>query len=188
MPEIKIKHNRKAISAKKRFEIFKRDNFVCQYCGQHPPTTILHLDHIIPVKLGGDNHINNLITSCEKCNLGKGATPLTNRHKSLNDKAAEALEIEKQIIGYQKIMQAKRERIENNAWEIVKVFNGKNSIRRDWFNSIKVFNEKLGLYCVIDAMEIAVSKQKSETQTFKYFCGICWNKIKELHNGTSEKY
>lgn len=36
----------------------------------------LHLDHVDPVKLGGDNDITNLITACVTCNLGKGATPL----------------------------------------------------------------------------------------------------------------
>lgn len=33
-----------------RFEVFKRDNFTCRYCGQAPPTAILEVDHIIPSK------------------------------------------------------------------------------------------------------------------------------------------
>ena len=27
----------RSLSKKARFEIFKRDGFVCQYCGAHPP-------------------------------------------------------------------------------------------------------------------------------------------------------
>lgn len=180
MTEIENKYKRKAISARKRFDIFKRDSFTCQYCGQNPPVVILHLDHIIPVKLGGDNEIDNLITSCDKCNLGKGAVPLSVSPKSIYDKAKEVSEREKQILGYQKIMQSKRDRIENDIWKVVKVFNSNNQIRRDWFNSIKIFNEKLGVFEVIEAMEIAINKRRNESQTFKYFCGICWNKIKEL--------
>lgn len=67
---------RKAISQKTRFEIFKRDSFTCQYCGKKAPDVILNVDHIHPVKLGGENDILNLITSCFDCNSGKKAIPL----------------------------------------------------------------------------------------------------------------
>ncbi len=67
---------RKAISKKARFEVFKRDDFMCQYCGAHPPSATLHVDHIVAVISGGGNDLNNLITSCSFCNLGKGARDL----------------------------------------------------------------------------------------------------------------
>ena len=70
---------RKSISKKLRFEVFKRDNFKCQYCGKSAPDVILHVDHIFPVKEGGTNDILNLITSCSDCNLGKGARLLTDK-------------------------------------------------------------------------------------------------------------
>jgi hypothetical protein len=62
---------RKPLSKKVRFEVFKRDSFTCQYCGKSAPDVILHADHIMPVSKGGDNDITNLITSCESCNQGK---------------------------------------------------------------------------------------------------------------------
>ena len=64
---------RKSISKKMRFEVFKRDSFRCQYCGATSPDVLLHVDHIKPVKEGGETTIENLITSCIDCNLGKGA-------------------------------------------------------------------------------------------------------------------
>lgn len=67
---------RKAIKKSVRFEVFKRDNFTCQYCGGKAPDIVLHIDHINPVAGGGDNDIMNLVTSCEPCNLGKGAREL----------------------------------------------------------------------------------------------------------------
>lgn len=67
---------RKPVGKKLRFEVFKRDNFTCQYCGAQAPDVVLHVDHINPVAGGGDNDIMNLITSCESCNLGKGAREL----------------------------------------------------------------------------------------------------------------
>lgn len=76
---------RKNISKKTRFEVFKRDNFTCQYCGRSAPDVILEIDHINPISKGGDNSIFNLITSCYDCNRGK-------KNIKLNDN----LEIKKQ--------------------------------------------------------------------------------------------
>jgi len=53
-----------AITKKLRFEIFKRDGFVCKYCGKKPPEIMLEIDHILPKVEGGTDDINNLITSC----------------------------------------------------------------------------------------------------------------------------
>ena len=39
---------RKVISKRVRFEVFKRDNFKCQYCGSEAPRVVLHVDHINP--------------------------------------------------------------------------------------------------------------------------------------------
>jgi len=67
---------RKGLSKKVRFEIFKRDNFNCQYCGRTPPNVTLEVDHIMPVSDGGDSDEDNLVTSCFDCNRGKAATPV----------------------------------------------------------------------------------------------------------------
>jgi len=69
--------SRKNISKKIRFEVFKRDSFTCQYCGDEAPRAVLHVDHINPVAAGGGNEIVNLVTSCSQCNLGKGARKLS---------------------------------------------------------------------------------------------------------------
>ncbi len=66
----------KSISKKTRFEIFKRDNFRCVYCGKQPPDVTLELEHIIPRASGGRDVYEKYCTSCFDCNRGKGATPL----------------------------------------------------------------------------------------------------------------
>lgn len=68
---------RKVLSKKTRFEVFKRDKFTCQYCGRMSPDVILEVDHIKPVAKGGDNNMLNLITSCKDCNRGKRDIPLS---------------------------------------------------------------------------------------------------------------
>lgn len=62
-----------AVSKSIRFEVFARDAFTCQYCGQRPPDAVLELDHIHPRSKGGGDEIINLITSCYACNRGKSA-------------------------------------------------------------------------------------------------------------------
>ena len=131
MPDSNFNVQRKAISKKLRFNIFKRDSFTCQYCGAHPPQIVLHIDHIHPVVDGGDNDPGNLITSCEPCNLGKGARHLSDVPKSLRNKAKEIKEAEAQIRGYNKIMQARRERIEDDMWRVAEIIRFWQSRTRD---------------------------------------------------------
>jgi len=66
-----------------RFEILKRDNFTCQYCGKNPneDDIKLHIDHIIPKSKGGKDIAENLIVSCEECNLGKSDVLLDARQE-----------------------------------------------------------------------------------------------------------
>lgn len=78
-PGIHVATRRKAIGKKDRFEVFKRDGFKCQYCGQSAPDVVLQVDHIRPVAGGGTNDILNLVTSCFDCNSGKGARALDDR-------------------------------------------------------------------------------------------------------------
>ncbi len=71
-----VRYKRAAISAKLRFEILKRDSNTCVYCGRKSPDVVLHVDHVVPVARGGTNTLSNLVTACEDCNRGKGATAL----------------------------------------------------------------------------------------------------------------
>ena len=82
---------RKPISKKMRFEVFKRDSFTCQYCGRHAPDVVLECDHIKPVADGGKNTLLNLVTSCIDCNRGKGKRKLSDTaevDKQFNELAA----------------------------------------------------------------------------------------------------
>jgi 5-methylcytosine-specific restriction endonuclease McrA len=104
--------------ASRRFEVLKRDGFVCQYCGAHPPNVLLEIDHIIPVKEGGDNDEGNLFTACLDCNRGKGAIPLSSPPKTLAEKAKEIAEREAQLLGYRDVVQARTDRIEADMWAV----------------------------------------------------------------------
>lgn len=67
---------RVSLSRGRRFAILLRDNFRCVYCGKTAAEVKLHVDHVTPVIMGGNNSPSNLAASCEDCNLGKGAMEL----------------------------------------------------------------------------------------------------------------
>ena len=64
---------RQAMGPKLRWHVFARDSFTCTYCGKRPPDVPLEVDHRLSVALGGTNDLENLVTSCQDCNRGKGA-------------------------------------------------------------------------------------------------------------------
>lgn len=181
--------NRKAISKKTRFEVFKRDGFKCQYCGAHPPAVLLHVDHIKAVAAGGKNDTDNLVTACEPCNLGKGARDLSVVPQTLADKAASVAEREAQLLGYQEILEAKRERIDEEMWrvsEIIEPGSSDKGMSRDWTASIRRFNDRLGVHAVLEAADSARSRHVyGGKKTFLYFCGICWNLIRKMDGGVN---
>lgn len=57
-----------------RKEVFRRDNYTCQYCGRKVPN--LTIDHVVPRHLGGRHVWTNVVTACATCNHQKGGRRL----------------------------------------------------------------------------------------------------------------
>jgi hypothetical protein len=68
-----------------RFFVFSRDEFKCFYCGRSTweGNIVLHVDHVNPRDNGGDDSLDNLVTSCRKCNLSKSNRVLRNMEEIL---------------------------------------------------------------------------------------------------------
>jgi 5-methylcytosine-specific restriction endonuclease McrA len=64
-----------------RREIFRRDNYTCQYCGRHAAE--LTLDHVLPKHLGGEHTWTNVVAACPACNHHKGGRKLEEAHMAL---------------------------------------------------------------------------------------------------------
>lgn len=60
-----------AVSKRLRYEILRRDNHACRYCGATAPDAKLNVDHVIPQALGGSDKPTNLVSACADCNAGK---------------------------------------------------------------------------------------------------------------------
>ena len=126
------------VSVRTRFEVFKRDNFTCRYCGRLSPEVVLEVDHIIPVCEGGIDDPINLAVSCWECNRGKAGVPLseTVTGEDPHDRAVILLERERQLREYNQVLSVVRLRKEAEAEELLNYWcdeTHQESIRnREW--------------------------------------------------------
>jgi len=56
-----------------RFNLFLRDEWICQYCGEEFKTSELTFDHVVPRKHGGETSWENIVAACRCCNAKKGS-------------------------------------------------------------------------------------------------------------------
>lgn len=154
------KPKRKAMSKKLRFEVFKRDNFKCQYCGKCAPDVVLHVDHIDPVSKGGKNEIMNLITACEDCNGGKSDRLLSDQSVMAKQRAqleqlnARREQLE-QMLAWRKGLE-KVDKLEEQA-----AIDACNKLGECWLLTppgeadVGKWVQKFGLNAVLDAIDVA---------------------------------
>lgn len=152
------------ISKKIRFEVFKRDSFTCQYCGEKAPNVILNVDHIHPVKEGGTNDIMNLITACFGCNSGKKARKLSdnsviekqfNQIEVLNEKR---LQLEMLIQWREEVSSIKSKTLEYVLLEITRHIPNKYSLTDPYKKKIEIAIDKFGVDIILKSIDISLSK------------------------------
>lgn len=156
---------RKPIKKSVRFEVFKRDSFTCQYCGRQAPEAVLHIDHIKPVAKGGKNEIINLVTSCDQCNLGKGARELSDdsvvmKQKEQLDELNERREQLEMMMQWRDGMEDLMEK-EVDVVNSVMAEHGKE-LTDFGRKNVKRMIKKYGLNEVIESIEISFEKNKSD--------------------------
>lgn len=68
-----------------RANVFGRDKYTCQYCGDQPGTQDLTYDHVLPRSKGGKTEWGNIVTCCIECNKKKAdRTPEQARMKLMS--------------------------------------------------------------------------------------------------------
>lgn len=179
---------RQPLTKKIRFEVFKRDSFTCQYCGQKSPDVLLEIDHIEPVAKGGTNDILNLVTSCQACNAGKSdrrlsdASVVEKQRKQLEELQTRKEQIEMMFHWQKSLLKFEDDVTDQLAayWsELVPGYflneNGKKGLRR--------LRNSFELGEILEAMKIAVNsyvtfhegaiEQESLEIAWKKIGGIC---------------
>lgn len=178
-----------AVSKRLRYEILRRDNHTCRYCGESAPDVRLTIDHVVPVSLGGSDEPDNLVAACPDCNAGKAASnPDAPLVADVSDKAvrwAAALQYAVNIESEK--VQVKHELSEyfEGEWygrhEIQRYEARKYELPEGWEDTVWRF-WKLGItgWLMDDAIDIAHRSRASDK--FRYFCGVCWTKIRALQD------
>lgn len=156
------KARRKSISKKIRFEVFKRDNFACQYCGASAPDVVLHVDHIEPVAKGGDNDILNLITACAGCNAGKSdrrlddQSTLAKQRQQIADLNERREQLEMMVAWRKGMKSIKDSEIEAVAEHWKDLLDGEFHLNPTGLQTVRRLVRKFGASAVMDGMAVAV--------------------------------
>lgn len=179
-----------AVSKRLRYEILRRDNHTCRYCGATAPDVPLRVDHVTPVALGGSDKPENLVTSCEPCNSGKSSATVDSavvadisddalRWAAAMTQAADELrEQQAPKVAYR---EAFRTAWDEWTWER----DGKKEtfdLPTDWKGSLDAFREA-GLPQSIwpDIIEKSMTNKTVKSENlFRYCCGIGWRMVGEL--------
>lgn len=176
-----------AISKRLRYEILRRDNHACRYCGRAAPDVKLHIDHVIPVSLGGaEKDPANLVTSCAECNGGKtSSAPDQTVVADIKESAAKwksaitqaAEEARADVTGRSELYEAVV-----NAWPNFH----RNKIPHDFTETVDQFIAAGLPDEVIVEMSRLAGAKPSIYNRWAYFCGCCWTKIRQLQERASE--
>lgn len=171
-----------AVSPRLRFEVFKRDDHTCQYCGRKSPEVVLEVDHIHPVCEGGADDEINLITACWECNRGKAGVPLAQVMTGADphDKAVEILERERQLAEYNYVLAQENDRIETEAWELIRYWKTEigdtsdmDSMNRFDYRWLKSALRWCPMEKIREFMDIAIGRRM--TKNFRYVAGCARN-------------
>ena len=154
---------RKAIPKKIRFEVFKRDKFTCQYCGESAPDTVLEIDHIIPFAKGGSDDILNLVTSCEDCNAGKSDRMLSDnsvieRQKKQLKEFADKHEQLEMLIKWREEIKGLGETAAQLAIKEIESYMIGESLNENGKKKVRLWIKKFGISLILDCIDISFSQ------------------------------
>lgn len=176
-----------AISKRLRFEVLRRDDHTCQYCGEKAPDVVLHVDHVKPKTLGGGDGPDNLVTACKDCNAGKSSTILGSEHAQEIASRNLSWELEARILSAnirgtlerdnQYLLDFERE------WEDVAKVSGSSPVWPVGYQSS--IYKWAGMGYPSEALELAIltaygASRVDDSERFTYLAGIVWKQIREV--------
>lgn len=182
-----------AVSKRLRYEILKRDNHACRYCGGSAPDVKLTVDHVVPVALGGTDDPSNLVAACVDCNAGKSSVPPD--APLVDDVAADAIRWASAMDRAAEIDRQQRSSDDYFVAEFIdRMVTAYESGTGYELPSLEVIKDRRGVSRTLlqfrdnrlnlDDLEYAIrtamgNKRIRERDIWRYFCGVCWRLIEE---------
>lgn len=179
-----------AVSRSLRFQILRRDDHRCRYCGAAAPEVKLTVDHVLPETLGGTDDPANLVTACEGCNGGKSATP---------PDAARVAEVSQDALRWAAAVRHAADAMllehrarANDQDEFERRWNSWTYEHRgerrtvdlpaNWRSTVdRLRAAGLPLDILLSCIEVAMSRRGVGSE-FNYMCGVAWKKIGALQD------
>lgn len=183
-----------AVSKRLRYEVLRRDNHACRYCGRAAPDVPMTVDHVIPKALGGGDEPTNLVAACEDCNSGK---------TSSNPDAPLVADVDQRAVRWSQAMNAAIEqrraelaadRTRTAAFDAVwsAWSSGGRAVPRDptWKATVLRFLAAgLDDEFLADAVSTAMGNTKLRRDSvWRYFCGICWRELDRIRELAGAHY
>lgn len=185
-----------AISKRLRYEILRRDNHTCRYCGSSSPQVKLTVDHVLPSALGGSDKPENLVAACSDCNAGKAASnpdqPLVAQASA--DASRWAIAVRASV----EVLSREHDKMREYVDELDEYWNRwhfgfkKLPIPRpdEWESSIeRFFTKGVPIAMLLDCARIALNRQRiAPEETWRYFMGVTWRQLDEIDDLARDVY
>lgn len=159
------------VSKRLRFEILKRDNHTCRYCGASAPEVKLHVDHVTPTTLGGTDTADNLVAACVDCNSGK---------TSVSPDAATVADVAQDAIRW---AAAIKQAATIDAAEQSKHFEYRDKLFNhvDRYDNDRGYEAGLPIETLLECVDIAATAYGVYSNNkFRYACGVAWKRVAKL--------
>lgn len=176
-----------SVSKRLRFEILRRDNHQCRYCGGTAPEVKLQVDHVVPTALGGSDDPTNLVAACVDCNAGKSASsPDAPIVESVSEDALRWSSAMQEVARIRNREREDRDELWgwfNAVWcTYTDNFHPDGyDVPADWINSVAQFLKAGLTQGEIESAVHAAATNRSVRPSgkWRYFCGICHTKIRK---------
>lgn len=165
-----------AVSKRTRYEVLRRDDFTCRYC--RSKDNELHVDHVTPVSLGGDDRPTNLVAACKDCNLGKASSsPNAESVTQVREDAARwsaAMKVAAKVMAEEVDTFADYEAAFYSGWPqyryVPKGIEG---------TLVALYHAGLPAEHIEDVARIA-GGNSGVLDRAAYFAGICWKRVRKM--------
>jgi hypothetical protein len=176
-----------ALSPRLRFEVLRRDQYACRYCGAKAPDTAMTVDHVLPEALGGRSEAANLVAACQPCNAGK---------TSISPDQALVADVDRSVFKWRdamaraaELMAAETEVLEELSIQVKKAWcvwtyqvDGERfsvPMADNWRHSVDRWLEAgVSVEALVSLIPIAMQKEDIVVgERWRYFAGCCWRQL-----------